>query len=70
MAALCNGIAAYGGFIPFASTFLNFVGMSAALDWLLCALSQRRANTVRIRYWGDPPFRPVALPRHLRHDPR
>jgi transketolase len=26
MAALCNGIAAHGGLIPFASTFLNFVG--------------------------------------------
>ena len=26
MAAICNGIAAYGGFIPFASTFLNFIG--------------------------------------------
>jgi len=26
MAAVCNGIAAYGGLIPFCSTFLNFVG--------------------------------------------
>ncbi|KAK9722724.1 Transketolase [Basidiobolus ranarum] len=25
MAAICNGIAAYGGFIPFCSTFLNFI---------------------------------------------
>jgi len=26
MAAICNGIAAYGGFIPFGATFLNFIG--------------------------------------------
>jgi len=26
MSSLCNGIAAHGGLIPFASTFLNFVG--------------------------------------------
>jgi transketolase len=26
MAAVCNGMAAYGGLIPFASTFLNFLG--------------------------------------------
>mmetsp|Transcript_3989 Transcript_3989/g.6997 ORF Transcript_3989/g.6997 Transcript_3989/m.6997 type:complete len:686 (-) Transcript_3989:124-2181(-) len=26
MAAICNGLAAYGGFIPFGATFLNFAG--------------------------------------------
>jgi len=26
MAAICNGLAAYGGFLPFCSTFLNFIG--------------------------------------------
>lgn len=26
MAAICNGLAAYGGFIPFGATFLNFIG--------------------------------------------
>jgi len=26
MAAICNGIASYGGYIPFCSTFLNFIG--------------------------------------------
>ena len=25
MAAICNGISAYGGFIPFGATFLNFI---------------------------------------------
>lgn len=25
MAAVCNGLAAYGGFIPFGATFLNFI---------------------------------------------
>lgn len=26
MAAISNGLAAYGGIIPFAATFLNFIG--------------------------------------------
>jgi transketolase len=26
MAAICNGMAAYGGFIPYGATFLNFIG--------------------------------------------
>ncbi|KAJ1630750.1 Transketolase, thiamine diphosphate binding domain-containing protein [Pavlovales sp. CCMP2436] len=26
MAAICNGISAYGGFVPFCATFLNFAG--------------------------------------------
>ena len=26
MAGICNGISAYGGFIPFCATFLNFIG--------------------------------------------
>lgn len=26
MAAICNGIHAYGGFIAYGSTFLNFIG--------------------------------------------
>jgi len=26
MASICNGLAAYGGFVPFCSTFLNFIG--------------------------------------------
>ena len=25
MAAICNGLAAYGGLIPFGATFLNFI---------------------------------------------
>ena len=25
MAAVCNGMSAYGGLIPFCSTFLNFI---------------------------------------------
>lgn len=25
MAAICNGLAAYGGFIPYCATFLNFI---------------------------------------------
>lgn len=41
MAAICNGIAAYGGFIPFGATFLNFAGyMLGAM--LLSALSHLR----------------------------
>jgi len=26
MAAICNGLSAYGGFIPYGATFLNFIG--------------------------------------------
>jgi transketolase len=26
MAAICNGLAAYGGYIPYGATFLNFIG--------------------------------------------
>lgn len=26
MAAICNGMAAHGGFIPYCATFLNFTG--------------------------------------------
>lgn len=29
MAAICNGLAAYGGFLPFCATFLNFCGYAA-----------------------------------------
>jgi transketolase len=29
MAAVCNGIHAYGGFIPFGATFFNFIGYAA-----------------------------------------
>ncbi|KAJ2466307.1 Transketolase [Coemansia sp. RSA 2322] len=41
MAAICNGIAAYGGNIPFASTFLNFISYAAGAS-RLSALSQLR----------------------------
>ncbi|KAJ3343036.1 Transketolase [Gonapodya sp. JEL0774] len=39
MAAICNGIAAYGGIIPFGATFLNFI-MYAAGAVRLSALSK------------------------------
>lgn len=29
MAAICNGMAAHGGFIPFGATFLVFTGKNA-----------------------------------------
>jgi len=35
MAAVCNGLAYYGGFIPYCSTFLNFIGYM----WGSCILS-------------------------------
>lgn len=41
MAALCNGIAAYGGFIPFCATFLNFTGYALG-SVRLSALSKFR----------------------------
>ncbi|KAJ2158463.1 Transketolase [Coemansia sp. RSA 552] len=41
MAAICNGIAAYGGVIPFASTFLNFISYAAGAS-RLSALSHLR----------------------------
>ncbi|KAJ1881817.1 Transketolase [Coemansia sp. RSA 1722] len=41
MAAICNGIAAYGGNIPFASTFLNFISYAAGAS-RLSALSHLR----------------------------
>ena len=31
MSSVCNGLAAYGGLIPFAATFLTFVGLSLSL---------------------------------------
>jgi transketolase len=39
MAAVCNGICAYGGFIPFCSTFLNFIGYAYGAV-ILSALSR------------------------------
>lgn len=39
MAAICNGLAAYGGFIPFCATFLNFIGYAFGAV-TLSALSQ------------------------------
>ncbi|WWC67787.1 transketolase [Kwoniella pini CBS 10737] len=41
MAAICNGIAAYGGLIPFGATFLNFVSYAAGAV-RLSALSHLR----------------------------
>jgi transketolase len=41
MAALCNGIAAYGGYIPFCATFLNFTGYALG-SVRLSALSKFR----------------------------
>ncbi|ORX99058.1 transketolase [Basidiobolus meristosporus CBS 931.73] len=41
MAAICNGIAAYGGFIPFCSTFLNFISYALGAS-RLSALSHLR----------------------------
>jgi len=39
MAAVCNGLAAYGGFIPFCYTFLNFIGYAYGAV-ILSALSR------------------------------
>eukprot|EP01127_Copromyxa_protea_P001407 TRINITY_DN11409_c0_g1_i1.p1 TRINITY_DN11409_c0_g1~~TRINITY_DN11409_c0_g1_i1.p1 ORF type:complete len:673 (-),score=190.73 TRINITY_DN11409_c0_g1_i1:39-1796(-) len=39
MAAICNGLAAYGGIIPFCSTFLNFIGYAYGAT-ILSALSK------------------------------
>ncbi|PVU87188.1 hypothetical protein BB559_006187 [Furculomyces boomerangus] len=41
MAAICNGMAAYGGLIPFASTFLNFISYAVGAS-RLSALQQLR----------------------------
>ncbi|KAJ1728591.1 Transketolase [Coemansia biformis] len=41
MAAICNGMAAYGGIVPFASTFLNFISYAAGAS-RLTALSNFR----------------------------
>jgi len=41
MAAVCNGLAAYGGFIPFCSTFLNFIGYAYGAV-VLTALNRSR----------------------------
>jgi len=41
MAAVCNGLAAYGALIPFGATFLNFVGYAAGAI-RLSALSHHR----------------------------
>lgn len=45
MVAICNGIAAYGGLIPFGATFLNFVSYAAGAV-RLSALSQLRVINV------------------------
>ena len=39
MAAICNGIALYGGLIPFGSTFLNFIGYAVSCLFSLLSLS-------------------------------
>lgn len=36
MAAICNGLAAYGGIIPFGATFLNFIGYAQGGFRLSC----------------------------------
>jgi len=41
MAAICNGIAAYGGLLPYCGTFLNFIGYAAGAT-RLSALSNFR----------------------------
>lgn len=41
MAAICNGIAAYGGLVPFCATFLNFIGYAFGAV-RLSAISHRR----------------------------
>jgi transketolase len=41
MSAICNGLAAYGGIIPFCSTFLNFIGYAYGAV-VLSALSHVR----------------------------
>ena len=45
MEAICNGLTAYGGIIPFCSTFLNFVSYAAGAV-RLSALSHFRVITV------------------------
>jgi len=42
--AICNGIAAYGGFIPFGATFLNFIGYAFGAI-TLSALSHLQVST-------------------------
>ena len=41
MAAICNGIASYGGLVPFCATFLNFIGYAMGAV-RLSALSRRQ----------------------------
>ena len=43
MAAVCNGLFAYGGIIPFCATFLTFIGFGSAC-------SQRRGG-VGVGWW-------------------
>ena len=47
MSAICNGLAAYGGFIPFGATFLNFIGYALGAV-TLSALSHLQVFSISI----------------------
>jgi transketolase len=73
MAAICNGLHAYGGFVPFCATFLNFVGYAAGAV-RLSALSHMRvlyiATHDSIQLGEDgPTHQPVEMLLSLRATP-
>jgi len=82
MAAVCNGLYAYGGFIPFCATFLTFIGCasSTAVRAQNAGRAQSLTDPPRPRSGGwlhpqlragrVPPERAVAHGRHLHHDAR
>ncbi|KAK9768234.1 Transketolase [Basidiobolus ranarum] len=73
MAAICNGITAYGGFIPFGSTFLNFISYAVGAT-RLSALSHFRVvyimthDSIGLGEDG-PTHQPVETLAHLRATP-
>ncbi len=60
MGSIMNGLAAYGGYIPFGGTFLNFVS---------CRHAHQLTPGVLCRP-SPPPFRPLGAPRSLGRDAR
>src|SRR5690606_23822350 len=84
MAAVCNGLYAYGGFIPFCATFLTFIGYAS--NTALRVQNAGRALSLtdtppapnggwlnlnlQLRAGRVPPERSVAHGRHLHHDAR
>jgi transketolase len=63
MGAIMNGISAYGLFIPFAGTFLNFV--RDALRWLSCILCLAEQSSGIIRRRSDSTVRTLRTSGHL-----